>query len=308
MDFANTCAEKIEHLLKVHYSQATRIFIYYYFLLLLADIRKNHQITDKFIDEINSFREFSILPFLKKSIEGYVNGQMNSSELQLLALHLHCQAPFNDSGVDHVSVNNNIPNDQSMAPIGFGNDLLKEISLFLNPYLQIDQRFTTELITYLNQNLIYKKHGFSLLNPFHEKTRIQFLDTYETIEKIISNKKYRTRYQLSEDNISTLTMISINGLERIQQIAQKNIRVALISDADSSLIAYTKEQITSNFPWFKIVGIFRQCDTARIGAQKIDLILSTNEIDLGGNYSTIAIDQFMHKIDIDHINSWFGHI
>ena len=49
LDFANKYSEKIEHLTKVHYSQATRICLFYYFLLLLADIRKQSQITDKCI-------------------------------------------------------------------------------------------------------------------------------------------------------------------------------------------------------------------------------------------------------------------
>ena len=306
IDFANTFAEKIEHVLKVHYSQATRIFIYYYFLLLLADIRKNTQITDKFIDDINTCREFTILPLLKKLIEQYVNRSIDSSELQLLALHLHCQTPFNESSIDRLGMDNNSVLGQAQAPVEFGHDLLQEISLFLNPYLQIDQRFSAELITYLDQNLIYKKHGFSLLNPFHEKTRAQFLDTYDTLKKIIDNKKYRIFYQLADSNISSLTIISINGLERIQQIIQKNIRVALISDADSSLVAYTKEQITSNFPWFKIVGIFRQSDLHRINPQKVDLILSTIDLDLDDIYSIIFIDQFMNKIDIDHIKNWIN--
>ncbi len=305
-DFANKYTDKIEHSLKVHYSQATRIFIYYYFLLLLADIRRNSQITDKFIDEINLFKELSILPFLKKSIEDHVNGEINASELQLLALHLHCQTPFNEPALDYAMINNNNLDDQTNGLFEFGRDLLKEISLFLNPYLQIDQKFSTELITYLNLSLIYKKQGFSVLNPFHEKTRIQFSDTYDTIEKITSKKEYLVNYPLTESDISTLTMISINGLERIQQIAQKNIRVALISDADHSLISYTKEQITSNFPWFRIIGIFRQCDVDRIKAQNVDLILSTMELEMEGNYSTIIINQFMNNLDVEHIKNWIN--
>ena len=145
------------------------------------------------------------------------------------------------------------------------------------------------------------------MNPFHEKTRLQFPDTYDTIEKIISNKKYHlNNFPLTESDISTLTMISINGLERIQQIAQKNMKVALISDGDHSLISYTKERITNNFPWFKIVGIYRQCDIHRIKAKKVDLILSTIELDTEVNYSTIIIDQFMTNLDVEHIRNWIN--
>ncbi len=305
-DFANRNIEKIEHVLKVHYYQATRIFIYYYFLLLLADIRKHSQITGKVIDEISLFRELSIVPFLKKSIEDHVKNKIDDSELQLLALHLHCQVPFNEIEIEHAEVNNNDLDTLGKDPFEFGRDVLKDISLFLNPYLQIDQRYSAELITYLIHSLTYKMQEFSIINPFHKKTRIQFPDTYDTIEKITSNKKYLMNYPLDESDISTLTMISINGLERIQQIAQKNIRVALISDADHSLISYTKERITSNFPWFKIVGIFRECDIHRIKAQNVDLIISTLELEMEGNYSTIIIDQFMTNLDVEHIKNWIN--
>jgi transcriptional antiterminator/mannitol/fructose-specific phosphotransferase system IIA component (Ntr-type) len=306
LDFANTQIEKIEQLLKIHYSQATRIFIFYYFLLMLADVRKRSQIADIFIDEINTFNELSIIPFLKKSIEDHVNDQINPSELQLLALHLHCQALFDEPELDCTMINKYDLNDQVKGLFEYSPDLHKDISLFLNPYLQIDQRFCTELITYLNQSLVYKKHGFSVFNPFHKKTRLQFPDTYDTIEKISMNKKYLIDFPLTESDISTLTMISINGLERIQQLAQKNLKVALISDADHSLISYTKERITSNFPWFKIVGIFRQCDIHLIKAERVDLILSTLELDTEVNYSTIIIDQFMTSLDVEHIKNWIN--
>ena len=305
-DFANRNIEKIEHLLKVHYSQATIIFIYYYFLLLLADIRKYSQITGKVINEIPVFKEMSIVPFLKKSIEDHVKIKIDDTELQLLAFHFQCQVPFNENEIGHAAVKISDLSTQGKELFEFGQDVLKDISLFLNPYLQIDQRYSAELITYLMHSLTYKKHGFPIINPFHKKTRTQFPDTYDTIEKIITNKKYLMNYPLNDSDISTLTMISINGLERIQQIAQKNIRVALISDADHPLISYTKERITSNFPWFKIVGLFRQCDIHRIKAQNVDLILSTLELEMDGNYSTIIIDQFMTNLDVEHIKNWIN--
>jgi mannitol/fructose-specific phosphotransferase system IIA component (Ntr-type) len=305
-DFANIYSEKIEHLTKVHYSQATRIGMFYYFLLMLADIRKQSQITDKIIEETPLFKESAIIPVLKKSIEDHVSGQVHTSELQLLILHLHCQSPFYGSEFESKANNYDTPDNQTIDQFGVGRDLVKEISLFLNPYLQIDQKFTNEIISYVNNTIIYRKYGFSFWNPFHKKTHLQFPDTYDTIEKITSNKKYPLEITLTESDISTLTMISINGLERIQQIAQKNIRVALISDGNQSLISFTKERITSNFPWFKIVGIFRQFDIHRIKAEKVDLILSTIDMDMETSHSTIIIDQFMTNLDVEHIKNWIN--
>jgi mannitol/fructose-specific phosphotransferase system IIA component (Ntr-type)/transcriptional antiterminator len=305
-DFANKFSEKIEHLIKVRYSQATRIGLFYYFLLMLSDIRKQSQITDKVIEETHLFKESAIIPVIEKSIEDHVGAQIHASELQLLILHLHCQSPFYRSEFEF-KVNKNDPHaNQTIDPSGIGRDLVKEISLFLNPYLQIDLKFTNEIISYINNSMIYRKNGFSFWNPFHKKTHLQFPDTYDTIEKITSNKKYQIENPLTESDISTLTMISINGLERIQKISQKNIRVALISDGNEALISFTKERIISNFPWFKIVGIFRQCDIHRIKAEKVDLILSTIDMDIETIHSTIIIDQFMTNLDIEHIKNWIN--
>jgi transcriptional antiterminator len=305
-DFANKYSEKIEHLIKVHYSQATRLGLFYYFLLMLADIRKQSQIADKIIEETSLFKESAFIPVIKKSIEDHVRSEVHESELQLLILHLHCQAPFYGSEFESKANNYDTPDNQMVDQFGIGRDLVKEISLFLNPYLQIDLKFTNEIISYINNSIIYRKYGFSFWNPFHKKTHLQFPDTYDTIEKITSNKKYPLQSPLSESDISTLTMISINGLERIQKISQKNIRVALISDGNQSLISFTKERITSNFPWFKIVGIYRQCDIHRIKAEKVDLILSTIDMDMETSHSTIIIDQFMTNLDIEHIKNWIN--
>jgi mannitol operon transcriptional antiterminator len=302
-DFAKDTIERIEHILKVHYSQTSRIFINYYLLFMLTDLRTRSQLTDEVGEHVRTFREASILPFLKKAIEKYTEEQICASELDLFALHLHCQAPFNGPDLNPTNTNPDPPEDKSTSLVHVG-DLLKEVSLYLHPYLQIDPKYVKEFTTYVNNSSIYKQHGFSVINPFHEKTRQHFPETYDTIEKIASAKKYRTNSSLDESDIGALTIISINGLERIQQIAQRNTRVALISDTDYSLISLTKERILKNFPYFKIVGVFRPSDISHIKARNVDLILSTIELNIENCYSIVLIDQFMTNLDVEHIKNW----
>ncbi len=302
LEFALGIVGKVEHFLKIHYSRVTRIFLQYHILLLLIDIRKGQQISEKFGDCPRRFRESSVLPMLKASIERHVGAVVNDPELHLLALHLHCLSAFQRLEPKVAPEPGMI--DAGQAESELGSILIKEISLFLNPYLQVDQVFRGEIVGYLDRCLPYSQHGFSIPNPFQEKARSAFSETYHTIERICSRNEDLIGATLSAGDISALSVITTNALERIPQIAQGSVRVALISDADEALTIYTRERVLSKFPWFRIVGMFRDCDVHRLRSQSVNLILSTTELEPQVQDSTIVIDPFLTAVDVEQIKRW----
>jgi transcriptional antiterminator/mannitol/fructose-specific phosphotransferase system IIA component (Ntr-type) len=298
VEFVSRVVGKVEQLLKIHYSRATRIFLQYHILLLLADIRKGQQIAEKLDDGQRLFEESRVLPTIKAALESRAGAAVSESELQLLALHFHClsafQRPEPDADAERAG----------RAESELASALVKEISLFLNPYLQVDRTFRSEIIDYLDRCLPYSQRGFFIPNPFQEKARAAFPETYDIVERICSKNDYLSASALSASDITTLSVITTNALERIPQISQRDVRVALVSDADEALTVYTRERILSKFPWFRIVGMFRDCDIHRLRSQNVNLILSTTEPDAQVRDATIVIDPFVTEADVEHIKRW----
>ena len=305
LEFVRKTIGKAEQLLKIHYSRATRIFLHYHLLLLLIDARKGQQISEKPGDGPRLFRESAVLPTIKASLESHVCAVVGEPELQLLALHLHCLSAFQRLESDAQEKPDTVDAGQAgRTEAELGGTLVKEISLFLNPYLQVDQTFCSEIAGYLDRCLPYRQLGFSIPNPFQEKARTAFPETYHTIERICTKNEDLIASPLSAGDISALSLITTNALERIPQITQRNIRVALISDADEALTIYTRERVLSKFPWFRMVGVFRDCDVHRLRSQSVNLILSTTEPEAQVRDATIVIDPFVTEADVEHIKSW----
>lgn len=303
VEFAGKLVHKAEQVLNVHYSQISRLFLQYHVMLLLADMRKGKQINEKALEHRSRLREWAAIPNMKGAIEHQANAAANEQELQLLALHLHCQNAFRRGEPDAEAESTDVPaGDVEQSDLS--GALVREISLFLNPYLQVDRVFQAEVAGFLDRCLAYRHAGFSIPNPFHEKTRAAFPDTYEVIDRICARQAQFLDDPLAETDISALCMVTTNALGRIPQITQRNVRVALVSDADEALTDYTRERILSKFPWFRIVGTFRECDMHRLRVQSVDLILSTAEAEDGTREATIQIDAFVTDRDVEHIKSW----
>jgi mannitol operon transcriptional antiterminator len=295
----------IEELLNTLYAPTTKTFICYSLLFLLVDIRRHQQISDKVVNEITSFEEFTIIKILKNSIESYTQEKITDSELQLLVLHMHCQAKFNEP-VHRVGSKKVIESSFAAAKpfTNIDKEVVKEISLFINPYLQIDKQFFIDLSNYLDRCFVYQKYGFSIFNPFIERIKKSFPDTLSIVERIAVN--YLKYIQLNEFDVGAITMITVSALDRIQKIVQTELRVVLISNTDKSLTNYTKERISNNFPWFKMVGVFRHSDKVSTNLHNVDLLLTTSGLDLDDDFEMINIDPFVTQLDIQHIQNWIN--
>jgi mannitol/fructose-specific phosphotransferase system IIA component (Ntr-type) len=82
--------------------------------------------------------------------------------------------------------------------------------------------------------------------------------------------------------------------------------VALVSSNDHFLTEYTKERVSNNFPWFKLVGVYRKADLNHSSPKNADLVLSTVDLDLENTDAIVTIDPFLTELDIQHIQNWIN--
>lgn len=296
---------KIEEQLSGLFSHSTKIFLFYYLLFLLSDVRKHQQITDKYIKEIIFFKENALFSLINEEIKAYIHEKISDSEIQIFLLHIHCQTRFDESGSQNINISDLSVND-SLKDISLeiDEDVIKEISLFINPYLQVDKKYFVELTTYLNNCYIYQKYDYSIFNPNSERIKKTFPDTFNIVERISLN--YIKYVRLNESDIAQLTLITISALDRIQEIVQREIKVALISITDHTFTHYTKKRISASFPWFKLVGAYRQSDVKKEQLKDVDLILSMVEQNFDCDAKIILIDPFFSELDVQHIQSWIN--
>jgi transcriptional antiterminator/mannitol/fructose-specific phosphotransferase system IIA component (Ntr-type) len=303
--FSRKSLKKIELLLNENFSQGSLIALFYYFIHMLKDIRKGNQITGVEIPEINWFKEALLIFPFKKALEDYTKITMVDSELQTLVLHCHCQARFLGSLANterEKSIYELFPPSNQL--IAWGQELAKEISLFLNPYLQIDQDFQVELTDFLERCLTYRKYGFSLNNPFSSEIRATFGDTYDTLERIIKRNIHDEISVFNENELSILASLTISAINRIQQIIQKELKVILISSGDRPITSFMKERVSNNFPWFNIIETLRPADITKEKVKDTNLILTTDNISIEGGIPTIYVEPFITGMDIENIQNW----
>jgi transcriptional antiterminator/mannitol/fructose-specific phosphotransferase system IIA component (Ntr-type) len=305
IEFSLKSLKKIELLLNENFSQGSLIALFYYSIHMLKDIRRGNQIIGMEISEVNWFKEALLIFPFRKSLEDYTKIAIVDSELQTLVLHCHCQARFLGS-LANIEREKSIyelfpPSNQLIA---WGQELTKEISLFLNPYLQIEKDFQIELTDFLEKCLTYRKYGFSLNNPFSSEIRAMFGDTYDTLEKIINRNVHDEISLFNENELSILTSLTISAINRIQQIIQKELKVILISSGDRPMTSFMKERVSNNFPWFNIIDTLRPADITKEKIKDANLILTTDNICVDGGIPTIYVEPFITGMDIENIQNW----
>jgi mannitol/fructose-specific phosphotransferase system IIA component (Ntr-type) len=242
---------------------------------------------------------------LRKSLEDYTKTPIMDSELQILVLHCHCQARFLSplmSTRQGLSIYELFPPSNQL--VLWGQELTKEISLFLNPYLQVDQDFHFELTDFLERCLTYRKYGFYLNTPYASEIHSMFSDTYDTLERITRRNPHQEISKFNENELSILTSLTISALNHIQQIIQKELKVTLVSSGDRPVTSFMQERILDNFPWFNIIDTLRPTDVRSKNIDNVDLIIATDNICLEGTYPIIYVEPFITEIDIENIQSW----
>ncbi len=305
IEYAKSCLKRIELFLNESYSQASLIALFYYLLHLFKDARKGNQIRDINIPEINWFKESLLIFPLKKTIEEYLLITIQDSELHTLVLHCHCQARFLSPMVNTErdrSIYELFPPSNQL--INWGQEMAREISLFLNPYLQIDQDFQSELTDFLERCLTYRKYGFSLNTPFSDEIHSMFDDTYEILERIINRNCHEEISTFNKNELSILTSLVISAVNHIQQIIQKDLSVVLISSGDRSVTSFMKERILENFPWFNIIDTLRPIDITPEKIEHANLIITSDDLNIEDTYPIIYVEPIITEMDIENIQNW----
>ncbi|MDP2965334.1 MAG: PTS sugar transporter subunit IIA [Pelolinea sp.] len=302
-EFIKKTINRIEVLLNEKFSQAGYTFIFYYLLILLNDIRSDRQISDINIEGFRAPKELLLVNLIRPSLEEYALRSITDSEIQLLILHCHCLPKliqFNK--IKELSEDETLSVQFSNQLNNLCRKLVKEISLYLNPYLYIDEIFQKGIYNFFKKSTLYRKYGFTLLFPIENEIHLLEIDTFKIIKRIVH--KNTRLIKLDDHEICALTSIVISNLNRINRNLQKNLKVLLINNGNDSIASIMRDRIIDNFPWFNIINIIRPIDIQQEQLKKANLVITTDEISFEKLPPTIIVTPIITDFDIRQIQNW----
>lgn len=301
LKFSAAAIDDIEISIDEKLSQAGYVFLLYYLLFLLDDVRKNIQIDDIEIEEFENLRDVTFVHNFNSLLERYVGNELSDSEIQLLTLHVAClPRSIQPDGLTQMKrIEENFPFVFRRLE-GICAKFIKEISLYLNPYLNVDIEFHDELVQFFEKSVLAKKYGFSLIFPVENNAFCYEENTLEIVERILRKTTRLTKFNYQE--LCALTSLVIANSNRVNQGVQKDLRVILVNNSDYSVSSIMRDRIKENFPWFHIVDTLRPIDVKQNRLRKVDLVISTDNIECEDTPPVILVDPFVPNQDIDLIH------
>lgn len=255
---------------------------------------KNVIISDSFLTQLKSLKEFIISEELCRKLEDFYNIKFSDHEIGYLLVHIFACRKCSTKKIN-VKINNSIESN-NIEVSSICNELIAFWGNSLNICLSNDYKLRNSLMSHLQPTITRIKYGLTLNNPLLNDIKTLYPKTYT----IVKNSSYIFSKFLScnvdENEIGYLTLHLANAIDRIKQ-PLKTIVICHCGIGASNLLATKLKQ---EFNLIELKNMKSSTFITEEDLKDIDLIISTIPLDL--NRKVIIVPPLLRKQDILRLN------
>ena len=155
--------------------------------------------------------------------------------------------------------------------------ILDDASLYLHPYLQVDQVLIKGLTHHINTTCIRLKYGLFIKNPLLEKIKVEYEYIYAVSLRCAKRIDEVLHLTLPDEEIGYITMFLAAAMERVNTIIPKKIRAYLVCNEGVATSWLLASRLRTEFPQIEIAEVLSLSELYRKNKNMndIDVILST---------------------------------
>ncbi len=180
------------------------------------------------------------------------------------------------------------------------NDMVAIASLYLHPYLRLDQDLIHNLTTHLTRVFDQLRLGIPIRNPLLEDIKKQYSHAFKAAKEsglVLGNALKR---RVSEEEVGYITLYLVAALERLRPPLQARHNVLVVCSAGVATAQLLASRIDAEFPEVEIVDVISTLELQnRRYFDDVDLIVCTVplEVEYKG-IRTVVVSPFLDNQDL----------
>jgi mannitol/fructose-specific phosphotransferase system IIA component (Ntr-type)/galactitol-specific phosphotransferase system IIB component len=189
--------------------------------------------------------------------------------------------------------------DVTPAVLDIVQDMVAKASLYLHPYLRLDQELTQNLATHLARVFDQLSLGMPIRNPLLEDIKKQYPHVFKAAKEsglVLGSALGRS---VSEEEVGYITLYLVAALERLRPPSQARYNVLVVCSAGVATAHLLASRIRAEFPEVAIVDVISALELQRRRRlDDIDLIVCTIPVEVEyGDMRAVLVSPFLDNQD-----------
>ena len=160
-------------------------------------------------------------------------------------------------------------------------DMVAAASLYLHPYLRLDQELTQNLATHLARVFDQLRLGMPIRNPLLDDIKKQYPHVFEAAKESGSVLGQALGRSVSDEEVGYITLYLEAALERLRPPAQVRHNVLVVCSAGVATAHLLASRIRAEFPEVAIVDVISSLELQkRRRLDDVDLIVCTVPVEI----------------------------
>ncbi|MEM4724255.1 MAG: PRD domain-containing protein, partial [Candidatus Hadarchaeum sp.] len=298
LDFCRQLVERIERLLDVQFTDMGRVSLLLSTAIQIDRIRKEKsiEIASDDLDAIKVKREFYVAEMAADRIARRLKLSMPEQEIAYMAMHL-LGAGISRTLSDIIAGND--IHEKDVEVLGLVDNILAEASLYLQPYLRVDQQLIRNLAFHLRTTLHRLRFGLPINNPLLSDIKAQYPYVFQVARRACAVLEDKLGKSVPEEEVGYIAMHIGAAMERFKAPPTARSRVLIVCGEGVATAWLLASRIQAEFPELEVVEVV--C-ASKVSAQYVEnhnvvALISTVPIEML-SIPVIVVNPLLTKEDI----------
>jgi mannitol operon transcriptional antiterminator len=271
-----------------------------YLAIIIKRVQNGHplSISDDNLNSIQSKKEFHITKLLIAQIQEELLIDLPEAEIAYLTIHIV------SAGVMRVfnAVDKGISDQFDQELVVFAEKIVNEASLFLHPYLRVDNNLLLGILNHLEPVINRINYGVPIKNPLISQMKNKYPYLMEVASRSSKFLEETLKQKISDDELGYIAMHLGAAMERLKSSVRELKRIIVVCPEGISTSWLLVSKLQSTFKNIEIVNVISTRELMKINHKGIDAVISTVPINFFG-IKNIVVNSLLLEGDIEKILS-----
>jgi mannitol operon transcriptional antiterminator len=290
--------DTIENAIGKKFIDNAYISLILYLAVMIRRVQNDHplSISNENLNSIQNKKEFYITKLLLTQIEEEFSIHLPEAEVAYLTIHIISAGVMRVFNVRDKAITDQFDRDL----VVFAEKIVNEASLYLHPYLRVDNNLLVGILNHLEPVINRIKYGVPIKNPLLSEMKKNYPYLMEVANRSSKFLEETLNQKISDDELGYIAMHLGAAMERLKSSVRELKRICVVCPEGISTSWLLVSKLQSTFKNIEIVNVISTRELMKTNHKGIDAVISTVPIDFFG-ITNIVVNSLLLEGDIEKI-------
>lgn len=283
LSYSKELVDSIERTLHLQFTDKACISLVLHLTILIRRVQQGKivELTPEHLEALREQREFHAAKVMAEQIEQRFNTALTESEVAYIAMQL-LGAKTRRTVSDIIGERD--AEKSSLGVLEIVDGMLAEASVYLHPYLRVDQQLIRSLAFHLKPVLSRLRFNLPIRNPLLEDVKSQYPYIFKVARRSSVILEEQVGRRIPEEEIGYIAMHLGSAMERLRPFPGVRRRVLVICGEGVATAWLLVSRMQAELPEVEVVEVMSGLEVSRKHTFRgdIDAMISTIPMEMAG--------------------------